>query len=220
MATRNTSSQFQLSPATHCASVYQRRSRTFTIRTLHRHHKYVLPDNQRGLILQKKREFRKIPHVEFDTPHGMAYVTATTTDDLQRAKIQKRNYVKNPTEFKDSYTSITTLTEKLQTNTKFQRWHVIDEECFKEDWMPPKQTVMVGTMTFLCHQVFELSKQVAKLEQIIVKNEDKQNAKKNGNGMRMVGRVGWGTSKTGRQQFLAFVVDCFQTQIVTVPHTL
>jgi hypothetical protein len=56
--------------------------------------------------------------------------------------------------------------------------------------MPPKQTVMVGTMTFLCHQVFELSKQVAKLAQIIVKNEDKQNAKKNGNGMRMVGRVG------------------------------
>jgi hypothetical protein len=73
-----------------------------------------------GVSLQKKREFRKIPHVEFDTPHGMAYVTATTTDDLERAKIQKRNYVKNPTEFKDSYTAITTLTEKLQTNTKFQ----------------------------------------------------------------------------------------------------
>ena len=121
MATRNTSSQFQLSPATHCASVYKRRSRTFTIRTLYRHHKYVLPDNQRGLILQKKREFRKIPHVEFDTPHGMAYVTATTTDDLQRAKIQKRNYVKNPTEFKDSYTAITTLTEKLQNEHQISR---------------------------------------------------------------------------------------------------
>ena len=133
MATRNTSSQFQLSPATHCASVYERRSRTFTIRTLHRHHKYVLPDNQRGLILAEKERIRKIPHVEFDTPHGMAYLTATTTEDPKRAKIQKRNYVKNPTEFKNSYTSITALTEKLQTNTKFQRWHVIDEECFKED---------------------------------------------------------------------------------------
>lgn len=55
--------------------------------------------------------------------------------------------------------------------------------------MPPKQTVMVGTMTFLRHQVFELSKKVAKLEKIIAKNEDKQNAKKNGNGTRMVGRV-------------------------------
>ena len=44
--------------------------------------------------------------------------------------------------------------------------------------MPPKQTMMVGTMTFLRHQVSKLSKTVAKLEKIIAKNEDKQNAKK------------------------------------------
>ena len=49
---------------------------------------------------------------------------------------------------------------------------------------------MMGKMTFLRHQVSELSKKVAKLEKIIAKNEDKQNAKKIGNGMRMVGRVG------------------------------
>ena len=66
--------------------------------------------------------------------------------------------------------------------------------------MPPKQTVMVGTMTFLCHQVFELSKQVAKLEHIIVKNEDKQTANKNGNGMRMVGRVGTELDEGPRRQ--------------------
>ena len=44
--------------------------------------------------------------------------------------------------------------------------------------MPPKQTVMMVTMTFLRHQVSELSKIIAKLEKIIAKNEDKQNAKK------------------------------------------
>jgi septal ring factor EnvC (AmiA/AmiB activator) len=38
--------------------------------------------------------------------------------------------------------------------------------------------MMVGTMTFLRHQVSELSKIIAKLEKIIAKNEDKQNAKK------------------------------------------
>ena len=43
--------------------------------------------------------------------------------------------------------------------------------------MPPKQTMMVGTTTFLRHQVSELSKKVAKLEKIIAKNENKQNAK-------------------------------------------
>ena len=38
--------------------------------------------------------------------------------------------------------------------------------------------MMVGTTTFLRHQVSELSKKVAKLEKIIAKNENKQNAKK------------------------------------------
>jgi len=38
--------------------------------------------------------------------------------------------------------------------------------------------VMMEKMTFLRHQVSELSKIIAKLEKIIAKNEDKQNAKK------------------------------------------
>ena len=49
---------------------------------------------------------------------------------------------------------------------------------------------MVGTMTFLRYLMFELSKTIAKLKNIIAKNEDNQNAKKNGNRMRMVGRMG------------------------------
>jgi len=51
--------------------------------------------------------------------------------------------------------------------------------------------MMVGIMTFLRHQVSELSKKVAKLEKIIAKNENiEAERKKKGNRTRMAGRVG------------------------------
>ena len=64
----------------------------------------------------------------------MAYSPAATAEDLERAKIGKRNYVKAPTEFKHLVHTNHDIDGKIANkNTKFHRWHAIDEECFNDD---------------------------------------------------------------------------------------
>ena len=106
----------------------------------------------------------------------MAYSPAVTAEDLERAKIGKRNYVKAPTEFKHLVHTNHDIDGKIANkNTKFHRWHAIDEECFNDDGMPPEQTVVVKTMTYLRQEVSKFTEQVGWLKKFIPQNEDNQN---------------------------------------------
>ena len=126
-----------------------------------------LPDNHRALELQKEREYRKIPQLEFDTPYGMNYSATTTMDDLERAKTRKRNFVKSPQQFKEWYTALIEWTQKLRESSKNHGWTVIDEDLFDEHWRPPKTVVMKDTLTSLRAENTELIRKVTRLEKAI-----------------------------------------------------
>ena len=95
-----------------------------------------LPENHRhgALELQKEREYRKIPQLEFDTPYGIKYSATTTMDDLERGKIRKRNYVKSSEQFKEWYTALIEWTKTLRESSKNHGWTVIDQ-VFKKSRM-------------------------------------------------------------------------------------
>ena len=138
----------------------------------------ILPENHRALELQKEREYRKIPQLEFDTPYGIKYSETTTAHDLERAKIRKRNYVKSTDEFKGWYTTLIAWTEKLRESSKVHGWTVIDEELFDEDWKPPKKAEARETLASLRAQKSALIKSNARLEKSIAKMEELNIAKK------------------------------------------
>ena len=137
-----------------------------------------LPDNHRALELQKEREYRKIPQLEFDTPYGINYSATTTMDDLERAKTRKRNFVKFPQQFKEWYTALIEWTQKLRESSKNHGWTVIDEDLFDEHWRPPKKVVMKDTLTSLRAEITELTKTVTRLERANTKLLEQQIAKK------------------------------------------
>ena len=134
--------------------------------------------NHRALELQKEREYRSIPQLEFDTPYGMAFSAATTRADLENAKIRKRNYVKSTVAFKEWYIALIGWTEKLRESSKAHGWTVIDEELFDSDWKPPKKSVARETLASLRAEKSALLKRSAKLEKNIAKVEQLNIAKK------------------------------------------
>jgi hypothetical protein len=139
----------------------------------------ILPENHRALELQKEREYRKIPQLEFDTPYGIKLSETTTADDLERAKIRKRNYVKSTDEFKGWYTALIARTEKLRESSKAHGWTVIDEELFDSDWKPPTKSEARETLASLREEKSALIKRNARLEKPIAKVEELNIAKKN-----------------------------------------
>lgn len=137
-----------------------------------------LPDNHRALDLQKEREYRKIPKLEYDTPYGINYSATTTTDDLELAKTRKRNYVKAPQQFQEWYAAVIEWTTKLRESSKNHGWTVIDHDLYDENWKPPKKVVVKETLTSLRAEIAELTKTVTKLEKANAKLQEQQNAKK------------------------------------------
>jgi len=130
-----------------------------------------LPENHRALELQKDREFRKIPQLEYDTPYGINYSETTTLDDMERGKTRKRNFVKAPQQFKEWYIAVIEWTQKLRESSKNHGWTVIDDDLYDENWKPPKKVVMKDTLTSLRAQNAELTKKVAKLEKAIASKD-------------------------------------------------
>jgi hypothetical protein len=130
-----------------------------------------LPENHRALELQKDREFRKIPQLEYDTPYGINYSETTTLDDMERGKTRKRNFVKAPQQFKEWYIAVIEWTQKLRESSKNHGWTVIDHDLHDENWKPPKKVVMKDTLTSLRAQNAELTKKVAKLEKAIASKD-------------------------------------------------
>lgn len=138
----------------------------------------TLPVNHRALELQKEREYRSIPQLEFDTPYGMAFSAATTRADLENAKIRKRNYVKSTVAFKEWYIALIGWTEKLRESSKAHGWTVIDEQILDETWKAPKKPRTAETVASLRGENNELTKKVAKLEKAIAKLEEAHVQKK------------------------------------------
>jgi len=136
----------------------------------------ILPENHRALELQKEREYRCIPQLEFDTPFGMAYSATTTMEDLENAKTRKRNYVKSSDSFKEWYTTLIGWTEKLRKSSKAHGWTVIDEELFDDTWVAPKKLRTTETVASLRKENNELTKKVAKLEKAIAKLQEQEKA--------------------------------------------
>ena len=134
----------------------------------------ILPENHRALELQKEREYRCIPQLEFDTPYGLKYSAATTKEDLENAKTRKRNFVKSPDAFKEWYTTLIGWTEKLRESSKAHGWTVIDEELLDETWKAPKKLRTTETVASLRGENNELTKKVAKLEKTIAKLQQEQ----------------------------------------------
>ena len=132
----------------------------------------TLPVNHRALELQREREYRSIPQLEFDTPYGLKFSAATTTEDLENAKNRKRNYVKSSDSFKGWYTTLIGWTEKLRKSSKAHGWTVIDEELFDETWVAPKKLRTTETVASLRGENNELTKKVAKLEKAIAKLQE------------------------------------------------
>ena len=138
----------------------------------------ILPKNHRALELQKEREYRKTPQLEFDTPYGIKFSETTTAEDLERAKTRKRNYVKSTDEFKGWYTTLIAWTDKLRESSKIHGWSVIDEELYDTDWKSPKEPVARETVASLRAKVTALTKSIARVEKTNAKLEELQIANK------------------------------------------